>query len=94
MPGSPNLHYRERYQDQGYPVDLAPQVSEKAHRTPRIYLRATSCPTEHLRDEVLESWRRDSMVGLIHARVSVQPVVDHDPVDKVIDNGGDVVYAT
>ena len=33
------------------------------------------------------------MVGFINTRVSVQPLIDHEPVDKVIDNGGDVIYA-
>ena len=34
------------------------------------------------------------MVCLIHTRVSIQPWVGHDPVDQVIDDGGDVIYAT
>src|SRR5215207_313308 len=32
------------------------------------------------------------MVGFIHTRVCIQPWVTHNPIDEVINNGGDVVY--
>jgi hypothetical protein len=64
-----------------------------AHRTTRIRLRAASLPTDQLRDEILESRGRHPMVGFINTRVSIQPWVTHNPVDEVIDDRGDVVYA-
>src|SRR5215216_5023306 len=34
------------------------------------------------------------MVRFIHPRVCIQPWVSHNPIDEIINNGGDVVYAT
>jgi hypothetical protein len=31
------------------------------------------------------------VVCLVDARIRVQPVVDHDPVDEVVDDGRDAV---
>jgi hypothetical protein len=36
---------------------------------------------------------RDAVVCLVDARVRVEPKVDHDPVDEVIDDDGDAVDA-
>jgi len=33
------------------------------------------------------------MVRFIHTRVSIQPWVTHNPIDEVINNGGDIIYA-
>ncbi|WP_460426986.1 hypothetical protein [Azotobacter armeniacus] len=42
--------------------------------------------------EVLESRRRDSMMGFAHARICIQGWVDHDSVDEVIRDSGDAIY--
>jgi hypothetical protein len=34
------------------------------------------------------------MVRFIHTRVSIQPWVTHNPIDELINNRGDVIYAT
>src|ERR671917_926859 len=34
------------------------------------------------------------MVGFIHIRVCIQPWVTHNPIDEVINNGGDVIDAS
>lgn len=33
------------------------------------------------------------MVCLVQTRIGIQPLVDHYPVDKVVDNGGNIVNA-
>jgi hypothetical protein len=56
----------------------------------RVVLWTSGRVGEHLRHEVLEPRRQHAVVRLIDARIGVQPVVDHDPVDEVVDDGGDV----
>jgi hypothetical protein len=34
------------------------------------------------------------VVRLVDATIRVQPVVDHDPVDEIVNDGGDAVDAT
>jgi hypothetical protein len=46
------------------------------------------------RHEVLEPRRRHAMVRLVDARIRVQPVVNHDPIDEIVDGGGNDVDAT
>src|ERR671933_875650 len=65
-----------------------------AHRTARISLRSASRLANLLRHVVFESLRGDSMVCFIHTRISIQPWVVHNPVDEVVHNDSDVVYAT
>jgi hypothetical protein len=46
---------------------------------------------DHFRHQVFESWRGHAMMRFIHAGIRVQPRVDHDTVNKVIDDRGDRV---
>ena len=57
-----------------------------SHRTTPVLLRATGRPADHLGHEKLEPCRCNAMVGFVHARVRVQPGIDHDPIDEVIDH--------
>ena len=45
-------------------------------------------------DVILEPLRRHPVMSFVNAGVGIQPVVDHDPVYKIIDDDGDVVHAT
>src|SRR5271163_10378 len=64
------------------------------HRAPRVGLRAARRPANLLGDVVLKTLRRDAVVRLVDSRVRVQPRVDHDPIDEVIDDDGDGVDAS
>jgi hypothetical protein len=68
--------------------------SIKACHSTRVLLGATGRPADHLGHQELEPCRCHAMVGFVDARVGVQPGIDHDPIDEVIDHGGDVVHAT
>src|SRR5262245_20461260 len=46
---------------------------------------------EHFRNEVFEACRGNAMMGLVYPWVRVQAGIDHDPVNKVIDHGGDAI---
>src|ERR1700677_5086279 len=65
-----------------------------AHRAPRVGLRAARRPAHLLGDVVLKTLRRDAVVRLVDSRVRVQPRVDHDPLDEVVDDDGDGVDAS
>src|SRR5271166_598746 len=64
------------------------------HRAPRVGLRAARRPANLLGDVVLETLGRDAVVRLVDSRVRVQPRVDHDPIDEVVDDDGDGVHAS
>ena len=61
------------------------------HGAACVFLRPTSGPTQHLRDEIFEACRGDAMMRLIYPWVCVEAGIDHDPVDEVIDHCGDAV---
>ena len=63
------------------------------HGAASVLLRSAGSPAEHFRNEVFEACRRNAMMGLVYPWVRVQAGIDHDPVDKVIDHGGDAVEA-
>src|SRR5262249_4867486 len=63
------------------------------HRASRILLRSTGSPADHFCDEVLEAWWGNSMMGLVYLWICIQAGIDHDPVDEVIDHGGNAVDA-
>src|SRR5436309_15409075 len=63
------------------------------HRLARVLLWAARSPADHLGNQVLESRWRHAMMRFIYQRISIESRVDHDPVDKVVDHGGDAVYA-
>ena len=56
-----------------------------------VFLRPACSPADHLGHQVLESRRRNAMVGFVHLRVGVQSRVYHDSVDEVIHHGGDAI---
>jgi hypothetical protein len=43
---------------------------------------------------VVETLGRDAVVRLVDSRVRVQPWVDHDPIDELVDDDGDGVGAS
>jgi hypothetical protein len=51
-------------------------------------------PTDLLRHQVFEAGPGDVVVGLIDQRIRIQPRVVHDPVDKIVDDGGDWINAS
>src|SRR4029077_11285669 len=61
------------------------------HGAACVFLRPTSGPTQHLRDEIFEACRGDAMMRLIYPWVCVEAGIDHDPVDEVIDHCGDAI---
>src|SRR5262249_41924992 len=61
------------------------------HGAAGVLLRSTGSPAEHFRNEVFEACRGNAMMGLVYLWVRVQAGIDHDPIDKVIDHGGDAV---
>jgi hypothetical protein len=61
------------------------------HGAAGVLLRSTGSPAEHFRNKVFEACRRNAMMGLVYPWVRVQAGIDHDPVDKVIDHGGDAI---
>src|SRR5215831_3299677 len=63
------------------------------HGATRVFLRPASSPADHLGDEVLESCRRHAMMGLVYSWVGVEAWIDHDPVNEIINHGGDAVDA-
>src|SRR5262249_30471204 len=63
------------------------------HGAAGVLLRSTGSPAEHFRNEVFEACRGNAMMGLVYLWVRVQAGIDHDPIDKVIDHGGDAVAA-
>jgi hypothetical protein len=40
---------------------------------------------------LFEACRKDTMMGLVHPWIRIQAGIDHNPIDKVIDHGGDAV---
>jgi hypothetical protein len=70
--------------------EMAVRIS---HRATRVVLWPTGGLAKQLGDEVFESRSRYSVMGLIYARVRIEPRIGHDPVDQVIDDGSDVVNA-
>jgi hypothetical protein len=46
---------------------------------------------DRLADEVLEAWRRNSMMSLVYPWVRIQARIDHNPVDEVIHHGRNAV---
>jgi len=61
------------------------------HGAARVLLRPAGGPADHFRDEILEAWRGNAMVGLVYFRVRIQTWFDHDPVDEIIHYSGDAV---
>jgi len=61
------------------------------HGATRVLLRPARGPTDHFRDEIFEACREDTMMGLVHPWIRIQAGIDHNPIDKVIDHGGDAV---
>ncbi len=59
------------------------------HRAAGVLLRATRGPAHHLGDKLLEPRLGDPMVGLVDPRIGVEPRVDHDALDKVVDHRSD-----
>jgi hypothetical protein len=74
----------------------APEMSSSrcASSMVRVGLRAARRPANLLGDVVLETLGRDAVVRLVDSRVRVQPRVDHDPIDEVVDDDGDGVDAS
>jgi hypothetical protein len=46
------------------------------------------------RSQELEPCRGYPVVRLIHARIRIEPWIDHEPVDEVLHDSGNVIYAT
>ncbi len=63
------------------------------HRAARVPLRPPARFADLFRHQVLEPRRQHAVMRLIDARIRVQPVVNHDPVDEIVDDGGNVVDA-
>src|SRR5436309_13196698 len=63
------------------------------HRLARVLLWAARSPADHLGYQVLESRGRYAMVRFVYQGISIESRVDHDPVDKIVDHGGDAVNA-
>src|SRR5262249_52699495 len=63
------------------------------HGAAGVLLWSAGSPAEHFRNEVFEACRGNAMMGLVYSWVRVQARIDHDPVDKVIDHGGNAVDA-
>jgi hypothetical protein len=61
------------------------------HGATRVLLGSAGSPAEHFRNEVFEACRGNAMMGFVYPRVRIQAGIDHDTVDKIIDNGGDAV---
>src|SRR6266404_7250602 len=64
------------------------------HRASGIFLWAAARPADHFGNEILEARWRHLVVGFVHGRIRVQARVRHDPVDQIIDNGGDAINST
>jgi len=64
------------------------------HRPTGVPLRTSGRPTDHLRHQILEAGGRHSVVGFVDTRIRVQPGVDHDSVDQIVDQGSNRIYAT
>src|SRR5262249_54428373 len=64
---------------------------ESFHGAARVLLRSAGRPPDHVRKELFEAGRRNAMMGLVYPWVRVQAGIDHDPVDKVVNHGGDAV---
>jgi len=61
------------------------------HGAAGVLLRSAGSPAEHFRNEVFEARRRNAMMGLVYPWVRIEAGIDHDPVNKVVDHGGDAV---
>ena len=61
------------------------------HGAAGVLLRSAGSPAEHFCNEVFEACRGNAMMGFVYPWIRVQAGIDHDPVDKVIDHGGDAV---
>jgi hypothetical protein len=59
----------------------------------RVPLRPSARFADLFGHEVLEPGRQHAVVRLVDARIRVQPVVNHNPIDEIVDDGGDVVDA-
>src|SRR5260370_30422167 len=64
-----------------------------SHRLARVFLGSACGPADHLRNEVLDSRRRHTMVCFVHQGVGIQSRVYHDPVDEVGYYSSDAVHA-
>src|SRR5258707_15274005 len=64
------------------------------HRASGVFLWAAARPANHLGNEILEARWWHLVVSFVHSRVRVQARVRHDPVDQIIDNGGDTINST
>jgi len=62
-----------------------------SHRSTGIVLRPTGRRADHFCYKVLESRGLHAMMGFINSWVGIQTRVDHDPVDEVIHDGGDII---
>src|SRR5262249_59200976 len=61
------------------------------HGAARVLLRPAGGPADHLRDEIFEACRWNTMMGLVYLRVRIKARINHDPVDEIIHDGGDAV---
>src|SRR5262249_39978407 len=56
-----------------------------------VLLRSASGPADHFGDEILTACRGHAMVGLVAYWVCIQAGINHDPVDEIINQGGDAI---
>jgi hypothetical protein len=63
------------------------------HRATRAPLGLSRRFADLFRHQLLEPRRRHSVARLVDTRIRVQPVVNHDPVDEIIDDRSNVVDA-
>jgi hypothetical protein len=59
-----------------------------------ISVGAAARPANHFGNEILEARWWHFVVSFVHGRVHVQARVRHDPVDQIINNGGDAINST
>src|SRR4030095_8361070 len=64
------------------------------HRASGVFLWAAARPANHFGNEILEARWWHFVVSFVHGRVHVPARVRHDPVDQIINNGGDAINST
>ena len=65
-----------------------------AHGSAGVTLWPTCSPTDHLSYEILESSGQYPTMRFVHLGVRIKARIDHDPLDQVINHGGDAIHAT
>jgi len=91
----------DRFHNPRHPNLLQHTIPPNPNRTDRLLqnpdisratdMRIARGVTDRLGREILEPRWRHPMMGFIDMWVRVQPFIGHDPVDEIINDGGDVV---